>query len=69
MNFSCDLWLLQKHHDGESAVVPHVFAPTFGNLFMKVAFNDRLPREKLHILQAYVHHNDFFIYLMICRIF
>lgn len=43
----------QKYHDGDSVVVPNIFIATFGNFFMKVVLNERLPREKQHILHEY----------------
>lgn len=43
----------QKYHDGRSAIVPNIFIATFGNFFMKVVLNERLPREKQHILHEY----------------
>lgn len=43
----------QKYHNGNSVIVPNIFIATFGNFFMKVVLNERLPREKQYILHEY----------------
>lgn len=40
-------------------IVPNIFIATFGNFFMKVVLNERLPREKQYILHEYA--DDFIV--------
>lgn len=42
---------IKNYHNGKSILIPYIFGPTFGNCFMKVILNERLPREKMDILQ------------------
>lgn len=43
----------QKYHDGKKVSVPYIFSALVSNMFTKVLFNERLPREKLDVLYEY----------------
>ncbi|XP_031625482.1 probable cytochrome P450 304a1 [Contarinia nasturtii] len=50
----------KNFHDGDSVLVPNIFPSTLGNFFMKVFLNERLPREKMHILyKAFLNGSQF----------
>lgn len=53
--------MIQRYHDGESVLVPDIFMATFGNFFMKVILNERLPREKMHLLYELVRFLPLFL--------
>lgn len=48
------MYFIQKYHDGNSVLIPDIFTTTFGNFFMKVILNERLPREKMHLIYELV---------------